>query len=170
MAYSAKNLDLDHKCTNINLCSECLPPMPAKGETSKNCRAVKNFKRYFVVAKYSFFGHFKMMQEIYAHGPISCNICEDLALQHYKKGIFFEKGPRHTKFMSHVVEIVGYGHETEVRNKKGFWIVRNIIGSHWGEDGFFRIRMGRNILGIEQACSAGIPSLNHLEEIAAFLH
>ena len=34
-----------------------------------------------------------------------------------------------------------------------YWIGRNSYGTHWGENGFFRIRMHRNNLGIELECS-----------------
>jgi cathepsin X len=142
MAYAAKNLDIDHHCEPINMCSECGPPMPAEGEKSKNCHEIKDFKRYFISDKFPLFGHFKMMQEVYAHGPISCNIWEGDKLRAYKGGIFYEKGPTwFYRFMNHVVEVVGYGHINN-DEEKGFWAVRNIIGSYWGENGFYRVRMG----------------------------
>ena len=33
------------------------------------------------------------------------------------------------------------------------------LGSYWGEDGFFRIKMHEDNLGIEKECDWGIPTM-----------
>jgi cathepsin X len=106
MAYLGKNLGTD--CKPINLCSECSSPIPKAGEHSENCYAV-NYTKYFISDRFGFFGRKKMMQEIYAHGPITCNIWWSDKLQDYKEGIFYEKGPRLYSRMNHSIEVVGYG-------------------------------------------------------------
>jgi len=40
-----------------------------------------------------------------------------------------------------------------------FWVGRNSWGTYWGINGFFRMKMGGDGLGIETVCTAGIPSL-----------
>lgn len=54
----------------------------------------------------------------------------------------------------HDVSIVGYG-VTEEGQK--YWTVRNSWGTHWGENGFFRVCRGKNNLNIESACSWVVP-------------
>jgi hypothetical protein len=36
-----------------------------------------------------------------------------------------------------------------------YWIARHSGGTHWGEEGFFRIRRGANTLRIEEFCYWG---------------
>jgi cathepsin X len=41
-----------------------------------------------------------------------------------------------------------------------YWIGRNSWGTYWGEYGFFKMNMYTDNLGIENDCTAGIPSYN----------
>jgi hypothetical protein len=47
--------------------------------------------------------------------------------------------------ITHIVSIIGWGIEHGIRH----WIVRNSWGQYWGEMGFFRVELGKNLLGIE---------------------
>jgi len=53
----------------------------------------------------------------------------------------------------HDVSIVGYG----VEEGQPYWLVRNSWGTHWGEDGFFRVCRGQNNIAIESDCSWATP-------------
>lgn len=50
--------------------------------------------------------------------------------------------------LGHAVVLIGFG--TDPASSMDYWIVKNSFGSSWGENGYFRIRRGINLCGIEQ--------------------
>lgn len=108
------------------------------------------------------YGHVKgeenMIQEIYQRGPIACEIAVPQELDDYTGGIYCDK-TGDTKPV-HDVSIVGYGEEDG--NK--FWLVRNSWGTHWGEQGFFRVCRGTNNIVIESDCAWATPANTWLPE------
>ena len=63
---------------------------------------------------------------------------EGTNLKHYKSGIFDD--PECKKETNHAILIVGWDDKS--------WIVKNSWGKNWGEDGFFRLKRGENMCGI----------------------
>lgn len=88
-----------------------------------------------------------MLQEIYQRGPISCGIAVPDELETYAGGIF--EDTTGNLDVVHEVSIVGFG----VENGTKYWVVRNSWGSHWGEQGFFRVVRGTNNIAIESDCA-----------------
>lgn len=75
-------------------------------------------------------------------GPLSVAL-DATYLQFYKKGIsapiFCSK-----KTLNHAVLMTGYG----VDNGTAFWNVKNSWGATWGENGYFRMKRGVGMCGI----------------------
>lgn len=65
-------------------------------------------------------------------------------LSDYKGGIYEHK--RNSKTEGHAVTVYGFGTE----NGKDYWIIKNSWGASWGDEGFFKIAMGKNESGIEE--------------------
>ncbi|CAF5213235.1 unnamed protein product [Rotaria magnacalcarata] len=71
-----------------------------------------------------------------------------LGFNAYRSGIFQASGcPTLVTSTNHAVVIVGYGVDTATNIP--YWKVRNSWGSNWGDSGYFRIRRGVNMCGIE---------------------
>jgi cathepsin X len=84
----------------------------------------------------------EIQAEILARGPVAAEV-NGVLLHDYHGGIITEDGG--DKTTTHIVSIIGWGIEHGIRH----WIVRNSWGQYWGEMGFFRVELGKNLLGIE---------------------
>ena len=67
----------------------------------------------------------------------------------YKRGIYEHVTGK--MLGGHAVKILGWGHE----NNTDFWICANSWDTTWGEQGYFRIKMGEG--GIDSSVWACIP-------------
>ena len=102
-----------------------------------------------------------MKAELALHGPISCGVQANAALEAYKpedypSGIF---SYHYDKLeLNHAISVVGYG--VDHATGTPYWIVRNSWGTYWGDYGFYKTQMYTDNLGIETQCIAGIPTLD----------
>ena len=152
--YVAHNLDHSGSCLPIDKCKDCTwPPCPIGQTCQDKCWAVE-YKHYYASNYYSLSGKDKMKAEIYKNGPISCGIEVTDKFENYSGGIYSEF--KLLPMINHEISVVGYG----VENGTEYWIGRNSWGTYWGESGFFRMATGMHGLGIENDCTAGIPSFN----------
>lgn len=119
-----------------------------------------DYKHYYASNYYGLSGKAKMQAEIMKYGPISCGIEVTDKFEDYKGGIYAEKNS--FPMINHIISVVGWGHDEA--SGQDFWIGRNSWGTYWGESGFFRMIMGRDGLGIETDCSAGIPTFTKPSE------
>lgn len=126
----------------------------------------------------------RMKAEIWKRGPIVCQVaCPDPFggntdpwhtrgyMDDYTP-FFNDEGPNYKPFVlhdknftckggdwntcvDHDVVVTGWGED----QGKPYWLVRNSWGTWWGENGWFRIIMGINNLGIESRCDFGVPDM-----------
>ncbi|XP_025017119.1 cathepsin L1-like [Tetranychus urticae] len=81
-----------------------------------------------------------------AERVVSVGIHAGSSLQNYKSGIYDDFFcPGHLTQLNHGVAVVGYG--------TNYWIVRNSWGTTWGEKGYARFAMGKNLCGIATKAS-----------------
>ena len=93
------------------------------------------------------------MAEIYIRGPINAAINASF-IRNYKGGIISSSSLENTGH-DHGVSIISWGFDDVTKTRH--WIVRNSWGQFWGEMGFFRVEIGRNLLGIENHLAWATP-------------
>ena len=87
--------------------------------------------------------------EIYNNGPITSvfDVYEDLA--YYATGVYYKTSEKYLGI--HAVEILGWG----VEDGKDYWLCKNSWGDAWGNNSFFKIKMGE--CGINDALTTCEP-------------
>ena len=123
---------------------ECFPYQSGDGITIPKCientcvNTKSEFKKY--KAKINSSKAYQcptlIKMEIFARGPIQAGFFVYEDFMHYQSGIYEYTHGR--KLGGHAVVIIGWGEE----NDNPYWIVQNSWGNKWGENGFFRIKMG----------------------------
>lgn len=85
------------------------------------------------------------------NGPVETGFTVYSDFFNYTGGVYYHRWG--SAQGGHAVKIVGWGNE----NGMNYWIVANSWGTGWGENGFFRIKMGDS--GINDFVVAGEPAL-----------
>lgn len=76
-------------------------------------------------------------------GPASIAV-DASSWQFYNGGILASSCSSSFRELNHAVQLVGYGKS----GKNSYWTVRNSWGSNWGEKGYIRLIMGKNMCGL----------------------
>ena len=142
---------VDTTCTPMNICRSCTNP--TKGGS---CSSV-NFIPNATVEEYGNYHEnelFPIMAEILMRGPVKASVNAG-PLEDYQGGILLDNKINRNTTHNHGVSIVGWGYEEELDIQ--YWIIRNSWGQYWGELGFFRVELGKNLLGIEAHVSWATP-------------
>lgn len=154
-AYRAENEDA---CDPIHVCEECFAGETPDTFWPGTCHLVEESKyRKYYVSEYGKVrgGVNAMKAEIYKRGPITCGIFASKQFTRFKGGHVIEEDAPNGWSVNHEVVVSGWN-----KDEKGeHWIVRNSWGTAFGENGWFRIRMGSKNLNIETDCSFGVPSI-----------
>ncbi len=83
---------------------------------------------------------------LYQVGPLAIALNADY-LSDYISGVFdLSSTYCPSSGINHAVTLVGYGYDSTYG--LDYWIVKNSWGSNWGESGYFRIRRGNNVCGV----------------------
>jgi cathepsin X len=149
-AYQAIN----QECNRMHECYTCWPG------SLKGCEPVTRYQRMYAKEHGRVSGRKMMKAELFARGPISCEIDATEGLDAYTGGVYREFKPGAES--NHVVSIVGWGVTGGADGQDGhggeeYWIVRNSWGREYGEQGYFRIVTskggnGEYNLAIEESC------------------
>lgn len=132
------------ECSAIATCMTCQT-------FGVDCAPVTKYPNATITEYGTIKGESDMMAEIYARGPIACNI-DAVPLLNYTGGIVVDESIR-DKLTDHVISVVGWGVDDGLK----YWIGRNSWGEYWGEMGWFRVARGDNQLGIESNCAWATP-------------
>ncbi|XP_045477242.1 procathepsin L-like [Harmonia axyridis] len=114
---------------------------PPVGHETFDCRfdrskSVAQLKTYMKVTN----GSEEALQKAIANiGPISVGMDFTVNLMGYKSGIFDDESCDSNKIL-HTALAIGYGTENGI----DYYIVKNVFGSDWGEQGYFRIVRNKN--------------------------
>ena len=128
-----------------------------------SCTEKSDCLRYYATNYYYIGGYYgacnepQMRMELVNNGPIAVGFEVLNDFLNYKGGIYNHTGLT-DKFnpwviTNHAVLVVGYGTEGGVP----YWIVKNSWGEDWGENGYFRILRGVDLVGIESMALATTP-------------
>jgi len=151
---------LDLPCGPLSFCENCAPGNNEKHLIWPGTCVYQEPSVVFHISEYGGVrGAFPMKAEIYKRGPIGCGLQSTAGFRRYASGVYDEDSP--SPIIDHAVSLAGWGaageQEKGVAQGTEYWVGRNFWGTHWGEDGWFRIRMHERNLGVELDCDWGVP-------------
>jgi C1A family cysteine protease len=121
--------------------------------SSKLCRSVANISRCADLRTGDLYTTESIMEFVLNLQPISAAI-DATCLMSYVSGVISDDDC--FKELNSYTSIVGYNRDTTVL---GFWIAKSNFGTQFGIDGYFKILMSRNVMGI-----ATYPSIPLMDE------
>lgn len=125
---------------------ESYPYLAVKGDCNKNWivtpKNIKVYTSWSVSSK-----ELDMKDILYNYGP-SVVAIESSKLSSYVGGIV-DSSIGCTNSVNHAVVLIGYGIQTYSNGSKiEYWIIQNSWGASWGEQGYFRLKIGQGACGI----------------------
>ncbi|KAH0788736.1 Clan CA, family C1, cathepsin B-like cysteine peptidase [Histomonas meleagridis] len=141
---------------------ECHPWKGVKKYSNDFCSRCDNSSKPMKLYKavYSSTTHYvgvdDIKKAILIDGPVSASIASDKKFSNYRGGIYTSSLKGKIEAGNHAVELIGWGIDDDGVE---FWIILNQYGTHWGEKGRMRIKMGTNEGLIESFVYAAQPLL-----------
>ncbi|XP_072338854.1 procathepsin L-like [Scyliorhinus torazame] len=84
----------------------------------------------------------KIMQVVAKHGPVGAYVYMSSLFMEYKGGIF--QDDTCTKTPNHAVTVVGYVNTPQEK----YWIIKNSFSTNWGEQGYMKMKMNKDVCRI----------------------
>ncbi|XP_038633659.1 procathepsin L-like [Scyliorhinus canicula] len=84
----------------------------------------------------------EILKAVANHGPVGVYVYMSSLFMGYKSGIFEDDSCTETP--NHAVTVVGYVNTPQDQ----YWIIKNSFSKSWGEDGYMRMKMNKNVCGI----------------------
>lgn len=130
------------------LCPESMRPYVAReNRNARICRSLHRLNAFPRVKRVQTFLGELALQKALEDGPLIVAIHANAGMYAYTNGIF--DAPC-TGVINHAVILVGYNQTEE---GVPYWWIRNSWGTHWGEQGYFRMIRGRFHCSIGRARS-----------------
>jgi cathepsin C len=139
-------------CFDRNTCSnKC---KANKSNEPKGKLNIKADEYYYVGDYYGYTNEDNIYADLRDNGPMVISLAPSYLFSSYKSGVFDVdsttyralniKQPEWQK-VDHSVVLVGYG----IENGKEYWMIQNSWGVHWGDNGYMKLRKGKNLINIE---------------------
>eukprot|EP00538_Stauroneis_constricta_P011524 CAMPEP_0119572832 /NCGR_PEP_ID=MMETSP1352-20130426/44817_1 /TAXON_ID=265584 /ORGANISM="Stauroneis constricta, Strain CCMP1120" /LENGTH=366 /DNA_ID=CAMNT_0007622519 /DNA_START=252 /DNA_END=1352 /DNA_ORIENTATION=+ len=147
---------VDTKCSAINTCKTCDTFAGMGGA----CTEIDFFPNA-TVQEYGMIDYdeddkakvvHQIKSEIFVRGPVAATINAEPIVK-YTGGVFTDD--TFEEETNHIVSIVGWARDAKTGVQH--WIIRNSWGQYWGEMGYMRLELGKNLLGIEGEVAWATP-------------
>jgi len=139
----------EHLNASMRMCRTCT--------WDGSCHFTMAGARYKVLEHGKVQGMRAIQAEIWARGPVACAIqTGGTSFNTYDGRPEVMESLNHTDATNHVIALVGWG---ETAEGIPYWIGRNSFGTQWGENGFFKMRRGRNDFDVETWCAWAVPAV-----------
>lgn len=95
-----------------------------------------------------------IQRELLEYGPVTAGMEVFMDFLKYTSGVYVQTSDQ--VMGGHAVTLLGWGMTDAGEN---YWIAENQWGAGWGEQGYFRIRLGTDEVNIEDYVHAGRPNI-----------
>jgi len=153
---------------DTGIVSDACFPYTAGNGTASQCSHSCADSESFSASKHKAKSYYRLksiediQRDILLHGPVQTGFRVYKSFMSYTSGVYQRNWWNFWDSIlgGHAVKIIGWGKENKGYKVIDYWIVANSWDTTWGEDGYFRIKKGVNMCGIEGDVYAGLPDLH----------